>query len=238
MKRFPRSRLAVLLPALLVAGTGAARAATPSSPVAMGHEQYAQLSQMQALGTRCGWLEPVAAKALTLTVAERGDWLQSQGATAASLAADAATGKAKAAKVACESPEAAGHERAIRFASWQMRVTWALRAEALLPGKGRPAWFAGRSNVESQRSALEQAIDGLRAKYPESIAPAIGGIATEAAGFLAQACPGKSAQACPKTDADAAARRYATAWVKHAEAYAAVLARAKDKIGAPPVIPN
>src|SRR5690606_11553812 len=106
---------------------------------------------------------------------------------------------------------------------------------ASLPGEGRPAWFQGRSPVEQQRVALEEAFTGLQSRYATSIDPALPRLQEEAERMLGLACPG-SGEACPATDAGAGAgeKAYATAWLEHVAAYAAALSTTEDKVGSPP----
>lgn len=181
--------------------------------------QVEELDRMLALDTRCNWLDPAARAALAATAEERRAWLAWQnGEPAAPQPADAS----------CSNKEV---RTAVEYGSWQMRVTWALRAHALLDRSGATSWQSGLSSVEAQRAALQEASDGLEARYAASIQQARPGIESEAQQMLATRC---QATACPTLPHDPAFAAYADVWLKQAEAYAVVLAGMEDKLGAPP----
>lgn len=181
--------------------------------------QVEELDRMLALDTRCNWLDPAARAALAATAEERRAWLAWQnGEPAAPQPADAS----------CSNKEV---RTAVEYGSWQMRVTWALRAHALLDRSGATSWQSGLSSVEAQRAGLQEASDGLEARYAASIQQARPGIESEAQQMLATRC---QATACPTLPHDPAFAAYADVWLKQAEAYAVVLAGMEDKLGAPP----
>lgn len=199
--------------------------ATPEQRV-LGGRQVEELDRMLALDARCGWLDPAAHAALSATAAERRAWLAWQeGAPAAA---------AQAGELACDNPQL---RTSVQYGAWQMRVTWALRAYALLDGGDRPAWLSGLSSVGTQRAVLQAVSDGLDARYAASIQQVRPGIEQEAQQMLAARCPAKAqADACPTLPRDEAFAAYAETWLEQAEAYAAVLATVAvdDRIGAPP----
>jgi len=196
--------------------------ATPEQR-ALGGRQVEELDRMLALDARCKWLEPAAHAALSATAAERRAWLAWQGGEPA---------PAQSVEPPCEDTKL---RDSIQYGAWQMRVTWALRAHALLGGDDQPVWLSGLSSVDAQRDALQQASDGLEATYAASIQQARPGIEQDAHRMLAARCNAKAeADACPELPRDAAFETYAEAWLQQAEAYAAMLATVDDKIGAPP----
>lgn len=225
---------------LMAAGAAhaAAPAASPSTPpktqqLELASRQYAELQQMLALDARCQWLEPIARTAVEATAKERLAWFASEGGKVeqAQDAADKAI--AREASLDCKSDRAATLAEAVRYAAWQMRVTWALRAEALLDTGNRPAWFKGKSSVASQRAVLQETAATLESRYGVSVKNARTGIQTEAAQLLAVRCTASDA-GCRVENDSPAYRSYADEWIKQAEAYAIALAKAKDKIGTPP----
>lgn len=217
--------------------------ATPATPAAaaddsqhqlqLASRQYAEMQQMLALDTRCKWLEPIARTALEASAQERLAWFNAHGGEPGHPEAAARQAVAARAALACNSPEAQELAQAIRYGTWQMRVSWALRGEALLPGAGRPDWFKDKSTVAMHRAALEEAASGLEDTYGASIKRARKAVREEAEALLAVRCTA-SDKACPATTLDAGARAHADAWVKQAERYAAALSGTRDKVGAPP----
>ncbi|WP_374013075.1 hypothetical protein [Pseudoxanthomonas koreensis] len=238
----PALRLLAACLGLAVASAHAetAPATTPAADKTQEHlqlasRQYAELQQMLALDERCHWLEPAARTALDATAQERMAWFNSHGGQAGHPEAAAKAAIAAKAALDCNSPEAKGLAHAIRYGSWQMRTTWALRGDALLSGADRPAWLKGKSSVHTHRAALVEAIQGLEAKYGVSIQNAKPKVRQEAEALLAVRCTGAD-NGCPKAEQSAAKRAYAEAWLKQAERYAAVLSKTKDKVGAPPPV--
>src|SRR5690606_26382961 len=222
-------------PVAAPAAAGTAAATDTVDRSANVRQQYAQLTEMQVMAQRCDWLEPIDALALSLTAAERRDRLVADGVANALIESDLNVGKTKGERFDCASPEAANYADAVGYAAWQMRVTWALRGHSLLPGEGRPDWFKGRSPVEQDRAALEEALAGLQSRFATSIDQALPKMQEEAGNMLALACPGNG-EPCPRAEGegDAAAEAYASAWLAHVEAYASALADTGDKVGTPP----
>ncbi|NYZ62254.1 hypothetical protein [Luteimonas deserti] len=189
----------------------------------LGGRQVEELDRMLALDTRCGWLDPAARAALTATAAERRAWLVWQGGEPAAV---------QAGEPACDNAQL---RTGLQYGAWQMRVTWTLRAHAMLDGTDRPAWLSGLSTVGTQRDALQEASDGLDARYGASIQQARPGIEQEAQRMLAARCKLRAqADACPALPNDQAFSTYADRWLEQAEAYAAVLGTVDDKVGMPP----
>ncbi|KAF1686617.1 hypothetical protein B1992_06820 [Pseudoxanthomonas broegbernensis] len=210
--------------------------ADPTQQLQLASRQYAELQQMLSLDKRCHWLEPAARTALDATAQERLAWFNAHGGQAGHPEAAARQAVAAEASLDCTSEKAKGLSKAIQYASWQMRVTWALRGEALLDGTGRPAWYKGKSGIAAaHRAALEEAAKGLEAKHGVSIQRIRPGIRQEAESLLAVRCTAADRE-CPKADSPAL-RAYAEEWLKQAERYAAVLSKTKDKVGAPPQAP-
>lgn len=222
-------------PVAAPAAAGTAAATDTVDRSANVRQQYAQLTEMQVMAQRCDWLEPIDALALSLTAAERRDRLVADGVATALLDSDLEMGKTKGERYDCKGADAEGMEDAVQLGAWQTRVTWAMRGYALLPGEDRPSWFQGRSPVEQERAALEEAFTGLQSRYPTSIDPALPKLQEEGERMLALACPGNG-ETCPGTEAGAAEKAYANAWLEHVAAYAAALATAEDKVGSPPTM--
>lgn len=240
-----------ILPALglLALACGTALAAPPAAPASrpaaapaapdpaqqlqLASRQYAELQQMLALDKRCHWLEPIARTAVEATAQERLAWFDSHGGTSGQAQASAEQAIAREASLDCKSGKANSLAEGVRHAAWQMRVTWALRAEALLDTSDRPAWFKGKSSVAGQRAALQETVATLRSRYDVSIKAAQAGIQQEAERMLATRCTAADA-GCRLESASPATRAYAREWLKQAEAYAAALLRVTDKVGAPP----
>lgn len=212
---------------LIASTAGAAVPAT--SPVQQAQLQHLELARMQLIDDRCHWLDPTSRAALDATEAERRAWLREaapgQSASAADIAANA--GRAKA--VNCTS---SGDAVAVRYGAWQMRVTWTLRAYALLDGKDRPAWFVQQSPVRLHRGALEETLAALNGKYGASIANSLPGIESEARQMLAVYCPNKP-QRCENIPAPTHGKDYAGVWVQQSARFAAALAA--DPVKLPPI---
>lgn len=209
--------------------TPAPPAKAPAASPAQVQAQYLQLIQMQLLDQRCHWLDATARTALDATVAEREAWLLDQAVDRPGQA-QLASAKAKAAAVDCASK---GDAQAVRFGAWQMRVTWTLRAQALLDAPDRPQWFARQSPVQPYAKALDEALSALQARYPGSIAQARPGIQAEAVHMLASACP-NAPHRCAVEDPTAHGKAYAQAWVGQATAFAGALAKDPVKLPDPP----
>lgn len=191
-------------------------------------QQYVELQRMTALDDRCSWLDPAARAALDSTLGERAAWLGWQGGDMAQVQADAQKA-VTADATACSDKEI---RHTVELATWQMRVTWALRAHALLPGADRPTWFVDLSTVEQQRPALEEAVATLLSRYEAAIQAAQSATRDEAEMMLAARCEATGA-GCPANGDDHFAA-YAQAWLTHAEGYADRLKAVEDKVGTMP----
>lgn len=195
--------------------------------------QYSDLTKMQLTDDRCHWLDATTRVALNATAAERLAWLNDQSPRLQPDAAALAAAKAHAEAARCDEGNRNPDTLAVRYGAWQMRATWALRAQALLDGGQRPAWFTQQSPVLPYRKALDETIAALNAKFGESIALGQPAIEQEAEQMLALACPNKP-NACP-SDKPAAkvGKDYAQAWVMQAAIFAEALA--KDPVKLTPV---
>ncbi len=212
----------------LIASTASATAPA-AAPTQQAQLQHLELTRMQLIDDRCHWLDPTSRVALDATEAERRAWLHEaapgQGATPADITANAERAKA----VSCTSNSDA---TAIRYGAWQMRVTWALRAYALLDGKDRPAWFAQQSPVRAHRAALEETLAALNEKFGTSIAGSLPGIESEARQMLALHCLAKP-QRCESVPGSAHGKDYARVWVQQSARFATALAA--DPVKLPPI---
>ncbi|TWT18632.1 hypothetical protein FQY83_14750 [Luteimonas marina] len=213
------------------------REESPSADqLGMAMRHYGELLRMRALGERCDWIAAAEQAALAATIDERRAWLTSWQADPTKVESETQPLLDSEAALECAGPPAGRLKAGIDMAVWQMRITWALRAQALLDGPGRPDWFSGRSSVNEHRAAVEEAVEGLKTNHRADIEAAQPGFRLEAERMmLAARCPG-SDQACPKGAAAAPALHdYAEAWVSGAEAYAAVLPTVEDKAGQRPL---
>ncbi|HET6396420.1 MAG TPA: hypothetical protein VFF91_06225 [Pseudoxanthomonas sp.] len=244
------SSLAAAIGLLFIAATGvaaegnnpapdkpAATAPKPLSPAErerlLAVRQYAELHDMLALDSRCHWLDPVGRAAIEATANERLAWYVSRGWDQTEAVTAARDAVARRAGQACNDEAGGKLGKAVQFGAWQMRVTWALRGAAMLPGKDKPAWFAGKSSVSQHRTALETAAAGIEAFNPEPVAKAKPAILQAVQDMLPVRC--KSAEkGCPPPPRDARQAAYAETWVRQAELFADTLAKAKDKVGKPP----
>lgn len=213
----------------LVASTASA-APSVTPPVQQAQLQHLELTRMQLIDDRCHWLDSTSRAALDATTAERLAWLQEaapgQGAAPADIAANAERAKA----VECT---ASTDRLAIRYGTWQMRITWALRAQALLDGADRPAWFAQQSPVRPYRAALDETLAALKERYGSDIANSRSAIEAEAVQMLAVYCPNKP-QRCKSEPATSHGKDYARIWVQQSAKFAAALAVDPDKLPLPP----
>lgn len=192
--------------------------------------QYVDLQRMIALDDRCEWLDPAARSALDGTQSERAAWLVWQGE-------DMEQAQDEAARAAAGDATACGNEQirhAVQFGAWQMRVTWALRAHALLSGADRPAWSAGLADVEQHRPALEAAVATLRSRHEPAIQAAQPAAADDAQVMLAVIHCEPAEAGCTASHGDKAWATYAQAWLTQAENYAAALDLVDDKAGRMP----
>lgn len=209
-------------------------------PAAVTQEQkdlavrmLSQLTQMQLTDDRCHWLDATTRVALNATAAERLAWLNDQSPKLQPDPAGLDAAKAHAESAVCEGGNSNPDTLAVRYGAWQMRATWALRAQALLDGGQRPAWFTQQSPVLPFRDALDETVNALKTKFGESVVAGQPAIEREAEQMLALACPNKP-NACP-TDTPKAgvSKAYAQTWLTQTAAFAEVLA--KDPVKLPPV---
>lgn len=225
-----------MFPAWVMLGLAGAAAAQPAAlrPPAQPPKpdpqlvarQYAEYSEIRALGERCKWFGALERQGLESTLHERKAWLVANGGDPGQAEAQARKRIEDAAGFPCTGPKADLRQHEIKRVVWQTTVTWTLRGEALLDGAGRPAWYRGQSKVAAQRAALERRTAELQAEFAKSLDPARPRIQAEAEKMLRLACrPQKDAKtACPEVPAeDAPLKDYARTWVAESEAFAAVL---------------
>lgn len=218
---------------LVLAGAAAAQpassrvtAAAPKPDPQLVARQYAEYSEIRALGERCKWFGALERQALQSTLSERKAWLAAHGGKPDQAEAEARKRIGAAANFPCTGAKADLRQREIKRVVWQTAVTWTLRSQALLDGEGRPAWYRGQSKVAAHRAALDRRTAELQAEFAKSLNTARPQIQAEAEKMLGLACkPHKDAKAaCPTIPAaDAAFKDYAKAWVAESEAFAAVL---------------
>jgi len=233
----------------LIAGSGcSSESAAQAQPELSPEEQAAlatkidnavkyriELQQLQYVDDKCHWLDATSRIALDVTVDEQTALvLDKASADALELPEVFNEARAKAETTACDDADMALR---FRFTTWQQRVTWALRAHALLDGEGRPAWFAEHSPVLAYRDALTETVDALKAQFEASIAAFQPQFEAEAAQLLSLLCP-NGPQQCPLPDAGADTgesygKAYAEAWINSAATFAQALA--KDPVKLPPM---
>lgn len=195
--------------------------------------QYAQIRQMEALGTRCQWLGPAEQVAVAASHKERHAWMTWQQLDMAKAEADAKAAIERSNTIECSSTEGKQHWLGLGYGAWQMRSSWAMRGYTLLPTADRPNWFAGKSSVARHRPALEAAIAGLKAIDTASVEASLALFQKEAEPMLAVRCKA-SDKGCPKASIDPTYATYAEQVLQQAEAYAVVLEEVDDKAGKPP----
>lgn len=195
--------------------------------------QYAQMRLMEALGARCDWLAPAEQAAVAASIAERHAWLVWQGLDTAGADAQAEGLIGQAAGIDCDSAEGQQQRLGVGYGAWQMRSSWALRGQAMLPGADRPGWFAGKSTVVNQQAALDEAVAGLKAIEPSSVETSQTMFQQQAEQMLVARCEAADPD-CPGAGTDAGFRTYAEAVIQQTEGYAQVLAQTDDKTGRPP----
>ena len=218
----------------------ATEAPPPAQPLTAEQKTQAQrsfmdLSRMQLIDDRCHWLDTTSRAAVNATAAEREAWLGQLGPEFAIPAKDSASNIELAGTVDCNK---ASDKQSVLYGAWQMRVTWALRAQALLDGADRPKWFAKQSPTLPYRQALDETRTAITERHGEYMEKAVfPGILDEAIQMLAMVCPNEPKQ-CP-VDAAAGApksgKAYAHVWVQEATKFAEVLAQ--DPVKLPPIPP-
>ena len=243
----PRIHPLVPLLSLLVATTTACSAAAPEADAAASGAtpavtqeqkdqailQYAQIRQLEAVGTRCGWLGDIEKVAVAASWKERQAWMTWQQVDTAQAQAKADELIKQSEAIDCKSAEGEQHRLGIGYGAWQMRSSWAMRGYSLLPGADRPAWFAGKSSVAGHRPALDAALAGLNAVGQTSVQASLEMFNRESEQTLAVRCK-PADKNCPKASTDAGWHAYAETLVAQSEAYAEALEKTADKAGRPP----
>lgn len=208
--------------------------ATPAQKAAAPLE-YAQIRQLEALGSRCAWLGAAELAAVKASAEERHAWLVWQGLdiVAATDQADALVEQSG--DIDCESAKGEEYRTGVGYGAWQMRSSWALRGHAMLPGPDSPAWFAGKSSVIDQRAALDEAVAGLKAINAASVELSQEMFRDDATRMLATRCPASGSD-CPASESanDVGWNTYAEKVLQQTEAYAELLNGIEDKVGRPP----
>lgn len=195
--------------------------------------QYAQMRLMEALGNRCRWLGPAERAAVSASIAERQAWMEWQGLDMAGAQAQAEGLIGPSQRIDCNSAEGEQQRLGLGYGAWQMRSSWALRGQAMLPGAERPGWLAGKSSVGKHQAALDEAVAGLKAIEASSVERSQQMFRQEAEQMLAVRCEAADRD-CPSAGADPGFRNYAETVIKQAEDYAQVLSQTDDKSGQPP----
>jgi len=194
-----------------------------------------ELQQLQYVDDKCHWLDATSRVALDITVEEQAAWVLDKASSKALELPDVFNeARAKAETTTCDDDQ-----MKVRFlyTTWQQRVTWALRAQAMLDGEGRPTWFAQQSPVRAWRKALDETVDALKEQYEASISAFQPQFETEAIQLLSLVCPNAPHQ-CPVEGVEVDATKpygkaYAEVWVKSATTFAQALD--KDPVKVPPL---
>jgi len=194
-----------------------------------------ELQQLQGVDDRCHWLDATSRVALDITVQEQAAWVVDK-ASAEALDAPEALNKSRALAeaVTCDDQDI---EAKFRYATWEQRITWALRAQAMLDGEGRPAWFAAQSPVLAYRDALDETVNAMKAQLGANIAAFQPQFETEAVQMLSLLCP-NAPHECPLEEdglhpRESYGKAYAEVWVQSATAFAQALAQ--DPVKLPPM---
>jgi len=194
-----------------------------------------EMQQLQYVDDKCHWLDATSRVALDITVDEQAAWVLDKASADVLERPEVFNDiRAKAEATACDDKKMTLN---FRYATWQQRITWGLRAQALLDGEGRPAWFAKQSPVLAYRDALNETVDAMKAQMEASISAFLPRIEAEAAQMLALTCPNAPHQ-CPldasaEATAESYGKPYAEVWLRSATAFAEALA--KDPIKFPPM---
>jgi len=192
-----------------------------------------ELQQLQYVDDKCHWLDATSRVALDITIEERAAWVVDKASVdALGLPEVFNEARAKAETTTCDDDQM---KVSFLYTTWQQRVTWALRAHALLDGEGRPAWFAEHSPVLAYRDALNETVDALKAQFEASISAFQPQFETEAVQLLSLLCANGSQQ-CPLDGIETSesyGKAYAQAWVSSAAAFAEALAN--DPVKLPPM---
>jgi len=194
-----------------------------------------ELQQLQYVDDKCQWLDATSRTALDITVEEQAAWvLDKASADALELPEVFNEARAKAETTTCDDEQM---QLRFRYTTWQQRVTWALRAQALLDGEGRPQWFAEQSPLLAYRKALDETVDELKEQYKASISAFQPQFEAEAVQLLSLICPNAPHQ-CPVEESEADVsepygKAYAEVWVQKAAVFAEALD--KDPVKVPPL---
>jgi len=193
-----------------------------------------QLQQLQRVDDRCHWLDATSRVALDITAQEQAAWVVDKASAEALDAPEVFNESQALGETSCDDQDM---QVKFRYTTWQQRVTWALRAQAMLDGEGRPAWFAAQSPVLAYRDALDETVDALKEKYTASIAAFQPDFEIEAVQMLSLLCP-NAPHECPFEEDELHPREsygkaYAEVWVQSATAFAKALAQ--DPVKLPPM---
>jgi len=194
-----------------------------------------ELQQLQYVDDKCQWLDPTSRVALDITVEEQAAWvLDKASAGALELPEVFNEARAKAETTTCDDEQM---KVRFRYTTWQQRITWALRAQAMLDGEGRPAWFAEQSPVLAYRESLDETVAAMKEQFEASISAFQLQFEAEAVQSLSLLCPNAPHQ-CPLEKAEDETgepfgKAYAEVWVKSAVAFAQALD--KDPVKFPPM---
>jgi len=194
-----------------------------------------ELQQLQYVDDKCQWLDPTSRVALDITVDEQTAWIVDKASADALELPDVfSEARAKAETTACDDAQT---KMRFRHTTWQQRITWALRAQALLDGEGRPEWFAVQSPVLAYRESLDEAVNAMKAQYEANIAAFQPQIEAEAVQALSLLCPNAPHQ-CPVEEAEvdvseSYGKAYAEVWMQSVTTFASALD--KDPVKFPPM---
>jgi len=185
-----------------------------------------ELQQLQYVDDKCQWLDPTSRLVLDITLDERTAWVVDKASADALELPDVFNeARAKAETTACDDAEM---KVRFRYITWQQRITWALRAQALLDGgEGRPEWFAVQSPVLAYRQSLDETVEAMKVQFEANINAFQPQFEAEAVQALSLLCPNAPHQ-CPleKTEdetGESFGKAYAEVWVKSATAFAQAL---------------
>jgi len=193
-----------------------------------------ELQQLQYVDDKCHWLDATSRVALDITVAEQAAWVLDN-ASADALERPEVFNEAKAETTTCDDAEM---KVRFRYTTWQQRITWILRAQALLDGEGRPEWFAEQSPVLAYREMLDGTVEAMKAQFEAEIAAFQPRFEAEAMQVLSLLCP-NAPHACSLDGVEmmnlgaSFGKAYAEVWIQSATAF--VQALAKDPVKLPPM---
>lgn len=191
---------------------------------------YAQLRQLEAIGTHCDWLGAVELAAVTASQEERMAWITWQKLDTAKAAADAIALIDKTKNIDCKSAEGDQYRTGVGHGAWQMRSSWALRGQSMLPDSNHPSWFKGKSSIVGFRDSLEQAVAGLEKINAGSVESSQAMFLKETESLLPVRCKSTDSD-CPVMTDDTGLRSYAEKVIELTEAFAKTLSQTSDKTG-------